>query len=345
MRPTTSLGPVVCLGVHILDVLGRPVTEIPPGQHSIIIDEIRATAAGTAAGTSVDLAKLGVRVRNVGAIGDDMLGEILVRLLEENGVETDLISRCAGRRTSATILPIRPNGERPALHVPGANAVMRAEDVTDAQREAVLGAAGVHFGGLDAMPALDPAALAPVAAEAHRRGALVTMDVLRIGDRASLASLAPVLAHTDWFCPNEEQLLALAETSDLRAAAQHVLDLGVGGVAVTRGEEGCRVIDATLDVSLPALAIDVVDTTGCGDGFDAGFLTGLLAGLTPTQAAWVGSVCGSLVATGLGSDAGITGVDQVAERLAGVGDTDADAAAARLRELITATPEKGRSTP
>ncbi len=325
---------VVCVGVHILDILGRPVTMIPPGQHSVIIDEIRATAAGTAAGASVDLAKLGHRVRNVGAIGDDMIGEIVVKLLNDHGVETDLISRMAGRVTSATILPIRPNGERPALHVPGANGVFSADDLTDAQLDAVVTAAGVHFGGLDAMTALDPGALAEVAKEARSRGAIVTMDVLRNGDSVSLRSLAPVLAHTDWFCPNEEQLLGLAETSDLREAAQRVLAMGVLGVAVTRGEHGCRVFTAGVDESLPALDIEVVDTTGCGDGFDAGFLTGLLAGLDPVAAAWVGTVCGSLIATGLGSDAGITGLDQVAGILEGLDESDAAVAALALRSVM-----------
>lgn len=340
MRQTINLGPVVCFGVHILDVLGRPVSEIPPGQRSIIIDEIRATAAGTAAGASVDLSKLGVRVQNIGAIGDDMLGDIVLTLLRDYGVETDLISRLAGQVTSATILPIRPNGERPALHVPGANGKFTIADVTPAHRAAFAGAAGVHFGGLDAMTGLDPADLSDLAEQARARGTIVTMDVLRNGGRDSLESLAPVLRHTDWFCPNEEQLLGLTGADDLREAAQRVLDLGVRGVAVTCGEQGCRVIDRTSDVDLPALDVHVVDTTGCGDGFDAGFLTGLLAGLTPVQAAWVGTVCGSLVATGLGSDAGIEGIGQVAQLLADTGDRDARVASQRFLSMIVDTEQE-----
>ena len=61
-RGPPTVGRVVCLGVHILDVLGRPVSHIPPGQGRLLLDEIRVTAAGTAAGTSVDLAKLGAQV-------------------------------------------------------------------------------------------------------------------------------------------------------------------------------------------------------------------------------------------------------------------------------------------
>src|SRR6266705_5458063 len=59
-RRPVSLGPVFSVGVHILDILGRPVDDIPPGQGSVLLQEIKATAAGTAAGPSVDLARLGV---------------------------------------------------------------------------------------------------------------------------------------------------------------------------------------------------------------------------------------------------------------------------------------------
>ena len=108
------------LGAHILDVLGRPVEEIPPGQGSVRLKEIRATAAGTAAGTGVDLAKLGARVRAVGALGDDLLGDIVIAAMARHGVDTAGLIRKKEAQTSATILPIRPNGERPAFHVPGA---------------------------------------------------------------------------------------------------------------------------------------------------------------------------------------------------------------------------------
>ncbi len=60
---------IVSLGVHIVDILGRPVTGIPPGQGRQLLDEIRITAAGTAAGTSVDLAKLGAQRRRHGRGG------------------------------------------------------------------------------------------------------------------------------------------------------------------------------------------------------------------------------------------------------------------------------------
>src|SRR4029077_19865089 len=114
-----GLGQVTVLGAHILDVLGRPVETIPPGQGSVRLQEIRATAAGTAAGTGVDLAKLGARVLAVGGLGHDLLGDIVTRVLASAGVDAAGLVRKKGAQLSATILPIRPNGDRPAFHVPG----------------------------------------------------------------------------------------------------------------------------------------------------------------------------------------------------------------------------------
>ena len=86
-------GSVVCFGVHILDVLGRPVTVIPPGQQSVILDEIRATAAGTAAGPSVDLAKLDVDVTNLSEVALASVPPYPVclsyRWRDADGAETD----------------------------------------------------------------------------------------------------------------------------------------------------------------------------------------------------------------------------------------------------------------
>ena len=124
-----ALGPVTVLGAHILDVLGRPVEAIPPGQGSTRLTEIRATAAGTAAGAGVDLAKLGANVLAIGALGDDLLGDMVVAAMTRHGVEVTGLSRKRGAQTSATILPIRANGERPALHVPGATPLLELADV------------------------------------------------------------------------------------------------------------------------------------------------------------------------------------------------------------------------
>jgi sugar/nucleoside kinase (ribokinase family) len=83
------------LGIHIVDVLGRPVSEIPARQNLAILDEIRMTVAGTAAGVSVDMAKLGLEVIAMGAIGNDEIGELLLGVMQRYGIDTEHIRRKA----------------------------------------------------------------------------------------------------------------------------------------------------------------------------------------------------------------------------------------------------------
>src|SRR5438445_13303083 len=78
---------VACVGTYSVDVLGRPVSELRRGQGSSRLEEIRMTAAGTAGGTSVDLARLGAKVISIGAIGRDHIGEFLISALREEGID------------------------------------------------------------------------------------------------------------------------------------------------------------------------------------------------------------------------------------------------------------------
>ena len=317
------------MGACILDVLGRPVETIPPGQGSVRLAEIRATAAGTAAGPAVDLAKLGASVRVIGALGDDLIGDIVAAAMARHGVDTAGLVRKKEAQTSATILPIRPNGERPALHVPGATRLFTRADVDlghlDNRRALLIGAP-------DALAGLTGQELADVAKAASSQGALVAVDVLHPGRPQDLERLAPLLGQADWFLPNADQLLALTGRASLAGAMDDIVALGTRGVAVTLGADGCLVATRQdpAAMALPALKVDVVDTTGCGDGFTAGMLAGLLLGADPVDAAWLGVACGSLVATGLGSDAGIEDLGQVLRFL----EVSQPAVAGRIKEQM-----------
>ena len=334
---------IAVIGPHILDVLGRPVEAIPAGQGSVRLTEIRATAAGTAAGTGVDLAKLGARVSSFGAIGTDLLADVLLAALASYGIDTSGLVRTPGAQTSATILPIRPNGERPALHVPGATRLLQLPDLDLAE---LAGFDAVVLGGPDALAGMSRADLGAIVAAARSCGALVAVDVLHPGSERDFERISTALAGADWFWPNADQLLALTGRADLERAVAAVLALGTRGVAVTLGADGCVVTgtDGVLH-HVPAIAVDVVDTTGCGDAFDAGMLTGLLLGCDPVDAAWLGVACGSLVATGLGSDAGLTGLDQVLEVLRAASPEVASRIGARRVANSTAAISRGERVP
>jgi sugar/nucleoside kinase (ribokinase family) len=300
---------VVALGAHILDVLGRPVTEIPEGQGGTLIEEIRLSPAGAAGGTAVTLAKLGASVVSAGAVGMDDAGAVLVGALERFGVDCSSLVRRPDVQTSATILPIRPNGDRPALHVIGANGTYTIDDVPWGEIES---AGFLHVGGPEF---LGPENATEILRRAREAGVVTTCDFLADGWPELLDMLAPAMEYVDYLFPNEEQAVKLTGKSDPLDAARVLLGRGVGCVAMTRGAAGSAIVSADGVELVPAFEVDVVDTTGCGDAFVAGFIRGLSLGRPPGEAAAVGSAAASFVATGLGSDAGEFGLDAVLERV------------------------------
>ncbi|MEV6943160.1 carbohydrate kinase family protein [Streptomyces sp. NPDC051172] len=289
---------VVTMGVHVLDVLVRPVEEIPEGQGATLVDDIRMTAAGTAAGTALTLAKLGASVRTAGAIGSDPTGDLLVQLLDRAGIDTGLLVRRIDTSTSASVLPIRPNGDRPSLHLLGANITYGLDDVP---WDAVAGATHLHLGGPELIGA-DVAAR--ILAHAKEHDVVTSVDLLAPGELGTFDQIEPLLPHVDYLLPNDDQVLGFSEEQDLVTGAKKFLAAGAGLVAVTRGGDGALLVTAEGTDTVPAFEVDVVDTTGCGDAFSAGFLRGIGLGRTPREAAVLGSAAAALVAQGLGSDHG-----------------------------------------
>jgi sugar/nucleoside kinase (ribokinase family) len=288
----------IAMGVHVLDVLVRPVEAIPEGQGGQLVEQIRITPAGSAGGTAVTLAKLGARTRSAGAIGTDPAGDLLLQLLERFGIDTSLLVRRDSVQTSASVLPIRPNGDRPAFHVIGANATYGPDD---APWDEIGAASHLHLGGPEFMGG---EAAASILAHARRNGVVTSADVLAEGNPGLLEWIAPALPELDYLLPNAEQVLGFTGAGELEDGCRALLDLGAGCVAATRGADGALVVDGERAESVPAFAVDAVDTTGCGDAFSAGFLRGLALGRERRDAAVLGCAAAALVAEGLGTDHG-----------------------------------------
>lgn len=291
---------VVALGVHVLDVLVRPVEQIPEGQGGALVEQIRITPAGSAGGTAITLAKLGAEVRSAGAIGSDAVGDVLLELLRRFGVDTSLLVRRDDVQTSASVLPIRPDGSRPAFHVVGANA---AYNSADAPWEEIAAADHLHVGAPEFMGGVEAA---KILAFAREHGTITSADLLAPGEQASQVVdwIAPAFAHLDYLLPNEEQVLGLTGAGDPVTGCQALRERGVGCVAATCGGDGAVVVDGEGVERVPAFPVEVVDSTGCGDAFSAGFLRGLSLGRSHREAAVMGCATAALVAGGLGSDHG-----------------------------------------
>ncbi len=289
---------VAAVGVHVLDTHVLGIESIPGGSDGQLVETIRMSPAGTAGGTAVVLSRLGAEVRSYGAVGTDPVGDTLLALLRREGVDVAGLIRKDAVQTSASVLPVRPNGDRPAWHCIGANGAFTLDDLP---ADVFDGVTHLHLGGPEF---LGGDAAGELLARARAAGITTSVDVLAPGDPDLLAWIAAALPHTDHLLPNDEQVLGFTGAATLAEGAQALLAHGVGCVAVTQGAKGALVATADGVSEVPAYPIEVVDTTGCGDAFSAGYLRGLSLGRTPIEAARLGCATAAQVAQGLGTDAG-----------------------------------------
>ena len=298
---------IATVGVHVLDTHVIGIESIPDGSDGQLVETIRMSPAGTAGGTAVVLSRLGADVLSLGAVGTDPIATVLVSLLEAEGIDASGLVRKADHQTSSSVIPVRPNGDRPAWHCIGANGAFTLDDL---DRGALDDITHLHLGGPEF---LGGEAAGELLAHARSIGATTSLDILAPGDPDMLAWIAGALPHTDYLLPNDEQVLGFTGASSLADGARALLDAGAGCVAVTQGSKGALVVTADETIEVPSYVVDVVDTTGCGDAFSAGFLRGLSLGRDLRGAAELGCAAAAQVAQGLGTDAGSYSLESVVE--------------------------------
>ena len=297
---------VSCVGFAVLDVLGRPVTHIPEGGRADFIEEMKMTVAGTAAATAVDCAILGLNARMVSTVGTDHMGDFLVNSMQGYGLDTELVRRDGSVQTSATILPVRPNGERPALHVPGTAATFT---VAASDMNAALDADIVHLGGTGLLKSFDGAPSLAFLKAAKEAGCITTFDLIQ-ANPATAKLVLPLLPYIDYFVPSIEEASEMAGLTEPAAVAKWFKDRGVKNAILTMGGDGVYVDpEDGAPFTLPAHDIKVIDTTGCGDSFTAGIIVGVAKGWDLRKSARFASAVAAQVAQGLGSAGHLTSFD------------------------------------
>ena len=204
--------------------------------------------------------------------------------------------------TSATILNVRPNGDRPALHVRGASDHF---EVPAALYDKVFDAPIVHLGGTGLLRKLDGEPSRVLLREAKARGRTTTFDLIA-ATAETIHIVEPLLPFIDYFMPSIEEAKDMSGQATPEDCAAFYLARGATCCVLTLGDQGAFYAHRNgTRLRAPAYSIDVADTTGCGDAFDAGFITALHHEMDPETSLRFAQAAAALVATGLGSDAGI----------------------------------------
>jgi sugar/nucleoside kinase (ribokinase family) len=190
--------------------------------------------------------------------------------------------------------------------------------VSEGDFERVCGAKVLHYGGTGLLKAMDDSGqAAKLLAHAKTTGVVTTMDLIAPSED-TINLLRPILPYVDYFMPSMEEALFLSKASTPGEAAKFFMDLGAGACIFKWGYKGSFVKTKSDMQSpswcprfsethrIPAYKVNVKDTTGCGDAYCGGFVAGLVQDMNVLDACRLGTAAAAaLVATGLGSDAGV----------------------------------------
>jgi adenosine kinase len=309
---------VLGIGNAIVDVIANTDDEFLAAQGMrkggmTLIDEARARAiydamgpavrasGGSAANTIVGVASLGARAAFVGKVNDDQLGGVFSHDIRAAGVAFNTGPGRGGPSTARCYIMVTPDGERTMNTFLGAAQNLKPSDIDEA---AISTSAVTYLEGYLWDPPQAKEAFVKAAAIAHkasRHVALTLSDAFCV-DRYRAEFLDLIRKGTvDIVFANEKELTSLYETSDFDTAAKALRRDAKLGV-VTRSEKGCVVLAPGGDVAVPAAPVaKVVDLTGAGDLFAAGFLVGLARGKDHRTAARLGALCAAEVIQHIGA--------------------------------------------
>jgi sugar/nucleoside kinase (ribokinase family) len=298
---------VIVAGVSVVDIIGRPMNlKRPPRPGGMqAIESVTLTTGGNVPNVGIDLAKLGYRVGAISRVGNDNFGGFLRSRMEMHGITTGGLILDGDRQTSATVVSVDGTGERSFFHTRGCMESFRVDDVLD-QIDMVRRGRIFAFGYYGLLPECDAHLGRMFRAIRQKTGIPVLLDTAGVPPRdpAALRSFLPAL---DYFIPSEAEAQAMTGATDPGEMIRLLVEAGAAGVVgVKLGKDGCLISwNGKVRRIPPRKTRKIVDTTGAGDAFIAGFLAGLLEGSSPFDAAKLGNAVASSSLTAVGASTAI----------------------------------------
>jgi sugar/nucleoside kinase (ribokinase family) len=263
---------------------------------------------GSSSICAFNLARLGARVAFAGIVGDDFFGSFVKERLRWAGVDTQLLRPVSKVKTGLTIW-CKKGPRRAGITYSGSIAMLRARDVPD---ESLRKARHLHVGAYFLLENLHPGA-AGLFRRARKLGLTTSLDCNYDPAETWDSGIGGVLAFTDVFFPNEVEALRLTNCRDVQTAAWEMAKLA-RIVVVKLGARGALVCSGGRQFRVPAVKTRVVDTTGAGDSFDAGFLACFLRGGSLEESARAGAAAGARAVTAEGGTGAFERMSQRSSR-------------------------------
>lgn len=302
---------VITTGAVALDILVDSVDHLPYPNTAQRVDALIMSAGGGALTISVLLKRFGIDAFILGEIGHDEPGRIIRKTLSEEAVHQDYLIIRESKRTSTVIVLLNSEKERSFL-VPSHCAVGLRHDDFDWEFLTSFDAFLVSSAPL--LTQLLPT-LPDILKKCQQNGVITLMDTILMPQPYDYDDIVSCLPYLDYFAPSYEEAKAISGLRDATEIGKWCLDKGVKNVIIKKGSEGCLVMNDEICQSLNALKVDLVDSTGAGDCFLAGFVKGIADGYSLIDAAKLATCTAAMGVSQRGAYAGVTSIPFLADYL------------------------------
>ena len=310
-RVTTA--EIVCIGVMVADVGVKPFVRLPARGLVERVKHIGLRTGGDALNESVVASRLGIRTRLIGKVGEDHFGRFLLRELERERVETAGVVVDRATSTSACIVLIAEDGERSFLFFPGASDELCLEDV---DFRLLSGVRCVSVGSAGTLESLEGEALGELLRRAREAGAETFLDFVSDEGRDWEERVGPAFRHVSYLVPSYDEAAQLTGKTEREEIARVLQAMGAARVIIKCGADGAFVYSpgegaiGRHGVQVEALKVEAVDTTGAGDSFVGGLMSGIVLGMDLVTAVRFANTVAALVVQRVGANEGAPTMDE-----------------------------------
>ena len=266
---------VICAGQMVVDCITRNRRLTSGKKNVYTADSITLSPGGDALNQATNLTRLGHRVKLVGVIGPDAAGQLLMSVIQNHQIAAEGISIDDSVTTPVANLQVFENGDRESINSP---ATMLGSYEPDPSVLKGTGAKILSLASLFRAPLDRPKSVIRLIRQAKEEGMTVCADTkLPTFRNMALSDLEEVLPLIDYIFPNENEAQYLTGEKDYARMTASLRDRGIHNVIIKAGPNGCFVREESGKFfQIPALPVRAVDSTGAGDSFVSGFISGLL---------------------------------------------------------------------
>ncbi|MDC7228416.1 MAG: carbohydrate kinase family protein [Spirochaetales bacterium] len=293
---------ILCAGQLVFDILAKPVNSRSLELDTTAVDTISFSNGGDALNVAMICSKLGESVGFSGRVGNDDKGKFLLEKMSAAGMQIDGVKIGEESDTSSVIVLIHDDGARNFLYHGGANDEFTIADVDFSILEDY---SIVFVGGTFMLPKFDGEGAALLFKQAQGLGKVTAMDVSYDTTGQWMKIIEPSLQYLDYFIPSIGEGEEITGVERPEEMAEIFMRKGVKNVVIKMGKDGVYIKNDTLEKVIPAFRVEVVDTTGAGDSFVAGFLTGLDRGMNIEESAELGQAAAAHCVQAIGSTTGV----------------------------------------